>query len=98
MLYYNLFTLLFSDSVGIEEIIKEHINIYPNPFRDVIRLEMASPGRYEITAMDGRLLKEGRIGQKGSISLQDLAPGLYIIRLSDKNNNIYTRKIIKQHF
>ncbi len=98
MLYFNMYTLLFSGTIGSKELVEEHVNIYPNPFKDKITLDITSPANYEIFGIDGRHVLSGGPVEKGSIGMREFPPGIYIIRISDNNNNIITRKIIKQPY
>lgn len=98
MLYFNMYTLLFSGTIGTEELTEEHVNIYPNPFRDKITLDITTPANYEIFGIDGRIVLSGGPVEKQSIGMSEFLPGIYIIRISDNNNNVTTRKIIKQPY
>jgi hypothetical protein len=96
MLYYNMYRLLYPEGVNIREIEPTFINIYPNPCRD--RLSIQAKGRitYDIFGLGGETIMTGSSGAYESINVGRLISGLYIIRITDENRNIYFRKFIKQ--
>jgi len=98
MLYYNMLTLLLSNTVISEELPKDILSIYPNPCREQIYMEHASPGDFEIHDLSGKLVLNGSIRGSGTVRMDGLKPGMYIIRLTDKNNNTYTKKLIKKQY
>ena len=88
--------------VSTDEVIQEtvHFEVRPNPFSDkfTIHFKNEIPIDLQILSLDGRILKEiTEIGNIESldIDLQELASGLYLIKVRyDGYNSI--RKVIKQ--
>ena len=100
MLYYNMYMLLFANPVRVDNSIQKDIRVFPNPFNDKLIIENA--GRegmlgYTITAINGTAAAGGKAyGPRTEISTAGLAAGIYILRIHDSQNNIYSGKLIKQ--
>ncbi len=85
--------------VGIEESVStDEIVVFPNPTRDVIKIltPEARPMQYQLTDLSGRILQQGEIIDEQTLSLTSYSNGIYIIRLTDKQNLVKTFKIVKQ--
>ncbi len=70
-------------SVGEEEV--PMAELYPNPFGDVLAIEMAGaePGEIKAYSMLGRLVYQGRTQGTANLDTTSWPSGLYIIELSD---------------
>jgi hypothetical protein len=77
------------------------ISLYPNPSSDFIILDVKKDNGkeifYSIYDMNGKLL-ESKIVQadQTEISLSNYAPASYIFKVSDRNKDIQSFKIVKQ--
>ncbi len=88
--------------IGIDEGNVDYIefNVYPNPVTDYLQLKV-SEGRfenlsYQLYRSDGKLLQNKEIQSKEtSVSMKDLTPGTYILKLAENGKAIKTFKIIK---
>ena len=70
------------------------IKVYPNPFSTELMIENIAAANIEFTDMQGRLIK--RLAFTNRISLQEILPGIYFIRLLDENNKlIAVQKVVK---
>ncbi|MEL7339502.1 MAG: T9SS type A sorting domain-containing protein, partial [Bacteroidota bacterium] len=62
------------------------VRFYPNPVQDIMQVEwqQSREGQLQIVDMAGTIVRRSRL-QKGTqqISLEDLAAGLYLLRLQD---------------
>lgn len=100
MLYYNMYMLLFADPVSVNNSTHMNIRVFPNPFTDKLIIENAGGEGmldFSIAAMNGTLAAGGKAyGQRTAISTAGLAAGIYLLRIRDSQNNIYSRKLIKQ--
>jgi hypothetical protein len=90
----------FSDDPLLQLTSKLEANIYPNPTKGLITIEVFvsadNPVTYVIADQNGKLVETGRFFQTGySITLANQHPGVYFLRLSDLQSKI-TYKIIKQ--
>ncbi|MFT5970389.1 MAG: hypothetical protein ACI8ZO_000899, partial [Flavobacteriales bacterium] len=94
-------TTIVIEGIGISEIEKELIHVYPNPTTGVlkVRFEQASKGQLEVYNLMGEMVYQ----QKGAyirnqaveIDLGSLPAGVYSIQMSDGNSR-YTTKVLKQ--
>lgn len=74
------------------------ISLYPNPFNDVLQLEMlegSAGGIYEIYDSSGKCLLKGVLrSHHNTINTGALSPGIYFFKLQT-DHSIFTRKLIK---
>jgi hypothetical protein len=75
-----------------------HFFFHPNPAMDHVTLVTEGPGekRYRLMMTDGKVMQEGRlVGQQGTIPLQHVAPGAYILEVRD-GQRVQQQRLIKQ--
>jgi hypothetical protein len=100
MLYHNLYTLLFDDTVTVPEEEAEQARIYPNPFTTVFVIEVPGGDGFGYTLCDiqGRPLLSGRAA--GTVPLRvdarAIPAGMYILNIIYDNGSTGSRKLIKQ--
>ena len=76
------------------------IEIYPNPSRDFVNVNISNAAadpncHVELMDVCGSLLKqEDIIRQQNRISIQNIAWGIYYLRITDSRGNSVTRKLI----
>ena len=76
------------------------IEIYPNPSRDFVNVNISNDAadpncHVELMDVCGSLLKqEDIIRQQNRISIQNIAWGIYYLRITDSRGNSVTRKLI----
>ncbi|MCW3128169.1 MAG: repeat protein [Bacteroidetes bacterium] len=82
---------------GLHDIGYGHVLIYPNPARDVFTIQANSSivnTLYTISDVEGRILLNGKIkSELTHVSIEAIAPGVYILKLGDQK---FSYKIIKQ--
>ncbi len=82
--------------VGMDENMAEAaLRMGPNPAKDVIRVNGADLGDYEIFAANGQLLQSGTFAN-GSMDVSKLACGSYLIRLKDEKGRLFGGKFVKE--
>lgn len=86
------------DTSAISVFAPNEIRMQPNPARDFVDVELPACAQYlAVLDMQGRIRREyqtkGR--RKINIPLQNLAPGVYILRI-EGDNKVGTLKLIKQ--
>lgn len=90
--------ILYEPIVGINETEEEQeFTIYPNPFNEIIAIELDKDQLSEvfITDLTGKLVYSNRFNQKKiQIDLSNLSTGQYIVQMKN-NESISSRKIIK---
>lgn len=76
----------------------ENINLYPNPGTQDITIENALPGTtMEIYSVVGSLMQHITLQNTSEkIDISNLAPGIYMIRLTDKEQRQASVKFVKQ--
>jgi hypothetical protein len=101
VIYNTNYTYTEDISAGIDNESQANLfNIYPNPANDVLSIEALSSGLYEVKVLDlaGKLILseqlEGGLENK-SINIENLAKGVYIIQIQDKDTQ-YAKRFIKR--
>lgn len=89
-------------TVGTSEITNSDnlLQVYPNPFDDMLTVEPALNNcrnrRIEIVNIDGRIVKTYNIeSDKMRINSSLLTPGIYLIRIMEREKTISQTKVIK---
>lgn len=89
---------LFYSVVGVGEQIIVN-NIYPNPTNNNLNIRFSNLGAYELSLVDqsGRIVKSRQVnGESYRMNVNDLAAGVYNLRVQSKSN-INTFRIIIQN-
>jgi hypothetical protein len=69
--------------LGIQEVSKSTIQIFPNPVSDFIQISGISDGQIiQIYNIDGRLIKSETFAPKVNVS--QLTPGVYILKINTR--------------
>lgn len=72
-----------------------NFSLYPNPVSDVLNITSTSAvAKIAVYNITGQKVLESNGGSQVNVS--QLASGVYLIKLSDENNNILTKKFIKK--
>ena len=83
-------------NIGITETNLYTPKIYPNPATDFLQIEnISDKTNIEIFSIDGKLQKSHTVAENGIVKINELAEGIYIIKLQTEKGLIY-RKIIKR--
>jgi PKD repeat protein len=100
MLKNGAFEIVISDDgkLNVSDNEKLDFSIYPNPVRDVLTLNLAytKPGHshYQMIDLLGRVVAESEIiSLKSEISVRDLTPGIYWVRVI-QGQTVSVKKII----
>jgi len=84
-----------SESVSVENLDKNKINVYPNPASNMIyfsnQKEIQSLRIYSIQGQEVKL----NMISKNSLNISELASGIYTIIITDIDGNIYRNKFVK---
>jgi hypothetical protein len=92
-------------SENIEEAIesKAEVFVFPNPTADFVNVNLngfdlvTGQQSYQLYNLQGRLIKQNTINQiQSQISLNNLSPSIYVLRIYVNNKVLNTFKIIKQ--
>ncbi|MCK9422162.1 MAG: T9SS type A sorting domain-containing protein [Bacteroidales bacterium] len=98
-LIFDLNQLFADPTVSVNEAVPiARIHIYPNPVTDLLTMTGITPGTYhfEIVNPAGRIVLTNRAPLPHSgINVSSLTPGIYMIRLTGKNQ-VYTSRFMKK--
>lgn len=86
-------------TVSITEIPKIDFQLYPNPVADMLYIstEQSLNAKIEIISLTGRVIYTDRIsGMQKSIPVNQLANGMYMIKISEEENLLYMSKFLKE--
>lgn len=86
------------DLVGVEDVQKPKLRIYPNPAGDLLHWQ-ADVGIVAVTLYDlyGRMVKQHpATGQSGTLSVDSLSTGSYIVVLKSENGQTVQKILIKE--
>ena len=76
--------------------LKDQIDVYPNPFEDILTVVTALDAHVEIIDIYGKTVTQKNITAGNSnLTLNDLASGVYIVRVTLSNGHVEDKKIIK---
>lgn len=84
----NKYTLYVYTNVGLkDEHLKQFVNIYPNPAKDVLHISNSSVKNIQAQLMDitGKLIAEKEVLTNETFDLMGLSKGLYLVKLSSGN-------------
>jgi hypothetical protein len=88
---------VFDANTEIVKLNDDNIQIYPNPVVDFIQINTPaefSINKVKITDLNGKIIYQN--SKVNKINLSNLPKGNYLLTIFDKNNNSYTKKIIKK--
>ncbi len=94
----NTILSFIMESAGINQIENEKFKIYPNPFSDTFKIEKNEWTNFEfdiINVTGNVMYKSGTVNKTSEPNLSFLDKGLYLLRLTDPDKQIYVRKILK---
>ncbi len=90
----NVFRIETSTSTSVVHY-TDHINIYPNPVSDILILEgLGRQADIQLFDLAGKKVYQQTIMQN-QVDLSTLDKGVYILSITDKNNQSFRRTIIK---
>lgn len=92
-------TIIGEYEVGINNIIENRVNIYPNPATNFISVSTSvNSGVIEIMSLTGQVVKSASLNNNDQIiNVSNISKGIYFARIkSDKNNIVLTTKVIIQ--
>jgi hypothetical protein len=90
----NIISLSSSEVV---ELLNKGIKIYPNPFSELLNIEVSHKDHIEylLTTVDGKVIKKDKFMERYKIDTKKLASGTYFLIIKDKDQS-ESFKIIKK--
>ena len=94
---FNNFTKAynFTNVLAVDQFAKELFSIYPNPASNNFSIK----GNFEkaqVYTISGQIVKTFVSSDNNLFSISDLNTGIYLVKVSDANNNSKTLKLIKE--
>lgn len=92
-------TITGYSTTGMEEAANLAFQVFPNPFNESLSIALDSDEntRFEIVAIDGKLVQTGSINnQMNTISTSELGAGIYMLNVIDNSGRRFVQKIVKQ--
>ena len=87
------------NNLSINELEANDLVVYPNPVGSSLNIELQTSSVYSYTiySITGKRILNGEFeGENTSISTNALSSGVYLLQLSDENENKITKRIIKE--
>ena len=75
---------------------EESLNTYPNPTRSLVYVTNKEEVSYVIYDALGKMIQMDTIAPNGSIDIQHLSKGMYLLQMKDRNGQVTTQKIVKE--
>jgi hypothetical protein len=95
---FSIDNFSISSTTGLAEGIRNAVNVYPNPTKDVIRMDNMPQGIKSVWLQDatGKIVSKTMIQEtSGNLSLQNLEPGLYLLIIEAQDGLRSVERIIK---
>ena len=90
-------TVTVSVYTGIKEISDKNISIYPIPMKSILNIKADKCYKLQLIDITGKIKLQHNMDSKTATLNTDLLhSGIYILRLIDKDQNIFNRRIIKK--
>ncbi|PQJ12011.1 hypothetical protein CJD36_009485 [Flavipsychrobacter stenotrophus] len=83
---------------GVPEVKKDiSATLYPNPFTDILHIDAAAATHFSITNIVGATLQRGELVKgDNQVNVTNLASGIYLITLTDKDGARSVHKVVKE--
>ncbi|WP_185144744.1 GEVED domain-containing protein [Chryseobacterium sp. SC28] len=89
------YTLNISPTLGVSDLSKSAISVYPNPFTDVLKIsDVRGVKSISVNDMTGREVKS--LAPSAELNLSNLKTGLYIVNLKMEDGSVKSFKAIKK--
>ncbi len=75
--------------------VNKTIELYPNPANDVVFVNLDNLQTLEIRNILGQLVKTQNLTGTNQFRIGKLEAGVYTVKLTDKDNHVYTTKLVK---
>lgn len=94
----DVITVEVVESNGVHDVlIQQNLNIYPNPVKDVINIEINEPSFIKIASIDGRFSKVWDLNSEGlhAIDVSSFSSGVYVISAQVGVSNVSKAVFVK---
>jgi hypothetical protein len=80
---------------GVEENEAFNFNVYPNPAREALTIEVSENSKLEVYAYDGKLVAQENISNRTVLNVSKFNNGIYFVRLTNEAGETYQTKFVK---
>ena len=88
----NLPVLCDLDITNVKEDVEEKLTVYPNPAKDIVRIDGVEPAEVKVYNALGQLVKT--VHGTNEISVDGLSKGVYLLHIQDKRGMPYSERIM----
>jgi hypothetical protein len=88
----NLPVLCDLDITNVKEDVEEKLAVYPNPAKDIIRIDGVEPAEVKVYNALGQLVKT--VHGTNEINVDGLSKGVYLLHIKDKRGMPYSERIM----
>ena len=71
-------------------------NIYPNPVSNYLAVETEHPTQLALYNVQGKLVMGKEITSTHTLNTSELSKGIYLLKVTNEQGRIYSKKIIKK--
>lgn len=89
----NKLPRLVSSTVG--SLVSKRVTLYPNPAESYVNLPKGFTGNIDVSDVTGTSVLSFKCYSEAILSTSDLQAGVYFIRLSDKNEELFDKILVK---
>jgi len=81
--------------VGVDEMEKENISVYPNPATNKFTVNLAGSEKANIEMFNlvGQKVYNSTATEKAEVNVSGFRPGIYMLKVS-QNGKVYTSKVV----
>lgn len=81
--------------VGVEDMEKENITVYPNPATNMVNVNLAGDKEAKVQMFNlvGQQVYNGTATNTASINVSNMKAGVYMLKVS-QNGKVYTSKVV----
>tara|TARA_B110000046_G_scaffold14225_1_gene13839 strand:+ start:861 stop:2948 length:2088 start_codon:yes stop_codon:yes gene_type:complete len=91
----QILTFNIDDQLGLDNVQKDNVVVYPNPFKDVINIQSEGNFVYEVYGINGVIIETGASLNNKILNLEMLPSGIYFVNVNN-GSSTSTKKIVKQ--
>lgn len=93
--YQYVVELVYDSSVGVEDVVAENVEIYPNPTKSVLNVNAANLNKVTVFNSIGQVVYVANVNSdKHVINVESWSNGLYYINLETNDGVISSQKVI----
>ncbi len=94
--YFCFDQISYTEITNINDIAESNFNVYPNPVKDILVVEVDNNTDITISDMTGKVVyKENCTNGVNRINMTDLSSGIYFVSVLN-NDRIITKKVVKK--